>query len=74
MYEKLKPCPFCGKIVPVGVFLHSEIESLDDWDDEDYFAVCCSVQTGGCGAIGGYGETKEIAIELWNRRYLEVSE
>lgn len=41
MSEKLKPCPFCGKTDPVGVFLHSQIVCLDDlYDDlydEDYF-------------------------------------
>ena len=68
MEDRLKPCPFCEKIDSVGVFLYREIEDLDDWDDEDYSAVCCNAQTGGCGAIGGYGETKDIAAELWNRR------
>ena len=72
MSEKIIPCPFCGKTDPVGVFLHSQIVCLDDlYDDlydEDYFAVCCDAQKGGCGAVGGYCETKEEAIEKWNRR------
>ena len=68
MSEKLNPCPFCGKTDPVGVFLHSQIVCLDDLYDEDYFAVCCDAQKGGCGAVGGYKEERGDAIDVWNRR------
>lgn len=54
----LKPCPFCkahGSDVYVDEF----------WEryDEPYFVTCH-----GCGACGPYADTKEKAIENWNRR------
>ena len=69
MSEKLKPCPFCGKTDPVGVFTHSERNTGWEVDERyDYLSVCCAYDNGGCGAAGGYRETKEEAIEIWNKR------
>lgn len=70
--ENLKQCPFCGnKNIFCGTDL--EIEYLDE--DEDaaayatgQYAVVCDAQAGGCGATAGYGNTKEIVIQKWNRR------
>lgn len=58
---ELKPCPFCnahGKDVYVDEF----------WEryDEPYFVTCH-----GCGARGPCANTKEKAIENWNRRVKE---
>lgn len=68
--RELKPCPFCG-----GHNL--EIISCDedaccdfhcDGCDDKRYTVCCSATQGGCGCASGYKDTKEEAIEAWNRR------
>ena len=52
MSDKLKPCPFCGG--------HAIIDGCDD----TLWIVICKE----CNASIGYKETKEEAIEEWNRR------
>ena len=52
MSDKLKPCPFCGG--------HAII---DGFDDTLWIVICKE-----CNASIGYKETKEEAIEAWNRR------
>ena len=52
MNDKLKPCPFCGG------------EAIIDGCDETLWIVICKE----CNASIGYKETKEEAIEAWNRR------
>ena len=52
MSNKLKPCPFCGG--------HAIIDGCDD----TLWIVICKE----CNASIGYKETKEEAIEEWNRR------
>lgn len=51
--EKLKPCPFCGN--------EAEINGRDRL--HYWFAQCIE-----CGATQYGKETKEEAIEAWNRR------
>lgn len=51
MNSKLKPCPFCGG--------HAIIDGCDD----TLWIVICKE----CNASIGYKETKEEAIEAWNR-------
>ena len=68
MNEKLKPCPFCGGKVNVG---------LDDFNNK-YLVMCgeCGVMMGisleiGVEIINGWTaeiESAELAIENWNRR------
>lgn len=55
--SELKACPFCGKTDSVYV----------DKENELYQVVCYSTR-GGCGASSGYIDTKEEAIENWNKR------
>lgn len=52
MNDELKPCPFCGG--------HAIIDGCDD----TLWIVICKE----CNAAIGYKETKEEAIEEWNRR------
>lgn len=52
MSNKLKPCPFCGG------------EAIIDGCDDTLWIVICKE----CNASIGYKETKEEAIEAWNRR------
>lgn len=70
---KLKPCPFCGKRVAVAGTI-SEIEYLDDDEgnsfENSHYMVCCSFNKGGCGSSTGvFWETKEDAINAWNRKW-----
>lgn len=59
--EKLKPCPLCGSAAAL------EIDE-DRTDGYENYAIRCNYNKGGCGTTGGYRETKEKAIELWNKR------
>ena len=52
MSDKLKPCPFCGG--------HAIIDGCDD----TLWSVICKK----CAASIDYNETKQDAIEAWNRR------
>ena len=56
--EKLLSCPHCGKSNIV----------LDEDENTNMKSFVCDFNNGGCGASGGYRETKEEAIEAWNRR------
>lgn len=52
MSDKLKPCPFCGG-TPI----------VSGCDDTLWIVICKE-----CNASIGYKETKEEAIEAWNKR------
>ena len=54
--SELKPCPFCGEM-PI---IHGE-------ESGDYYIECINV---GCACLptSCFYETKEQAIEAWNRR------
>lgn len=52
MNDKLKPCPFCGG------------EAIVDGCDDTLWIVICKE----CNASIGHKETKEEAIEAWNKR------
>lgn len=55
-HELLKPCPFCG----------ADVAKVADWSDVDgkeYWVFCQQ-----CAAATGHCETREGAIEAWNRR------
>ena len=66
MSEELKPCPFCGRH---ELLISSILHKLDDVEYSQWSVFCdasgCKV---GCGAMCGYHDTKEQAIEAWNRR------
>lgn len=67
MSEKLLPCPFCGG--NVAVWPIDKIEGLriiHELKHPYYRAVC----QGGCGCVLGDFDTREEAIEAWNRRAL----
>ena len=52
MNDELKPCPFCGG------------EAIVDGCDDTLWIVICKE----CNSSIGYKETKEEAVEAWNRR------
>ena len=70
---ELLPCPFCGKNATGRVSSSYDIFDHDDGSGEN-FAVFCDASNphglGGCGASGGFFDTKEQAISAWNRREL----
>lgn len=76
---ELLDCPHCGKNEPVRICRSSENE---EWDSSnvDCFGVVCDASSilgkgpGGCGAAGGYFETRPQAIAAWNRRAAPASE
>lgn len=59
MSEELKPCPFCGKTE--SLYVYKEMPFA--WSSY----VGCTLVDHGCGACGPIGESREEAIELWNR-------
>lgn len=72
-----KACPFCGKADTLRLVTDHELmleygrkkKTLPDYVN---WVVLCDATTpggpGGCGASGGYGKTKEIALMKWERR------
>ena len=73
MTDLLK-CPFCGG--EAAEMLDEFDEYREKFGDEfneiglgaSYKAVCCSVNKGGCGAVGGWKPTEDEAIAAWNAR------
>ena len=71
--KKIKKCPHCGSKSSPEVMEYREyvgmlLDTYDVLDDDDGCIVICSATNGGCGASSGYGESKDSAIRLWNRR------
>lgn len=69
MQNELKPCPFCGGKYTVNLSDCSECSPCVDEPPCD----CCNwvkhlIVCNGCGAASGMYDTKEEAIEAWNRR------
>ena len=70
----LRTCPFCGG--EAAEILDEFDEYREKFGDEfneiglgaSYKAVCCSVNKGGCGAVGGWKPTEAEAIAAWNAR------
>ena len=71
--NELKPCPFCGEKYTVNLsdcsecFLCADEPPCDGCNWKKYLIVC-NTNIGGCGAASGLYDTKEEAIEAWNRR------
>lgn len=69
------PCPFCGKVETLEVITGAEFmdEDQEFYQHSESFAVVCNAATpngrGGCGAMGGFGGTRQEAIERWNTRH-----
>jgi hypothetical protein len=80
----LKPCPFCGNTLDIidedtfgrtgtGWKIHptNGIRGYFNWKEvpinQQCYAVYCATTYGGCGAQVS-GDSKEEAIENWNRR------
>ena len=55
----LRKCPFCG---------NKNLIIIDNDEAYPNYSVCCDYLKGGCGSTSGFRETKEEAIELWNKR------
>ena len=56
---ELKPCPFCGGKALLGF-------SKDEHLNERHFVICENVIK--CGCLTQYCNSKDKAIEKWNRR------
>ena len=58
MSKKLKPCPFCG-----------EEAVLDYFDDDEWYVYCPNLE-GDCEIRPStkFYQTKQEAIDVWNRR------
>ena len=77
---EIRRCPFCGgenlfvgTEADIKCLTESDREIFEEADlDCSFYAVCCDYQQGGCGTVGGFRKTEEEAIELWNRRVLNV--
>ena len=69
-HPDIKPCPFCGE--SDFVELCSDADYIDDPCDGhiEQFQVCCNAIKGGCGSCGGFRDTEEEALELWNKRLM----
>ena len=70
---KLLQCPFCGKMESVQVRSMSQMigDEFDDGLYESYAVVCNANESAGfvgCGAKGGYADSKLEAISKWNMR------
>ena len=63
--KKLLSCPFCG--ASAKVFPHSHIDS--NMDNSSEWCVVCQNPDGMCNARLPYEQSKESAIEAWNRRF-----
>lgn len=59
MTDKLKPCPFCGGL---GELIRETVA------EEILYAVACSCWHCKVGPITDWYQTKEHAIEVWNKR------
>ena len=73
-YNELKPCPFCERKDAVTLSYCSEgfscvAEPPCDGCNWKNYLIVCNVNLGGCGAASGLYDTKEEAIEAWNKRY-----
>jgi len=67
--SEILPCPVCGS---------GRFATITAWVEEPGFGytVNCNAcgwnDSRGCGASGGWGETPEEAIAIWNRRATPV--
>ena len=71
----LKPCPFCGsdKHIQVWDGLEGEMDNNFNFDEDDFNqdkfqTIVCNVNTGGCGASGGYAPDEDAAVAKWNEK------
>lgn len=63
----LAPCPFCNSDTALHLVTPDELHECDSGNDSDV-AVICDYHMRGCGATGGFRQTEEEAIALWNSR------
>ena len=69
MTDKLKPCPFCGREAILVKNEHPRLHRPSR--NGQYHVACyeCDLMMGYDEDYGGQFDTKEEAIEAWNRRY-----
>lgn len=66
--DNLKPCPFCGNKNTAVVVDNAEY-ALGLVNDEDVcFKVICSTTSCGCGASSAWCDTRQEAVDRWNKR------
>lgn len=66
--DNIKRCPLCNN-KKISVVVDNPEYSLGLIDETDvHFKVICSTKSCGCGASSGWHNTKQKAIESWNRR------
>lgn len=71
MDKVLRPCPFCNSTDHLVILSCNEYccdDMICENCDKKRYTICCSETEGGCGAICGYAETEQKAIEKWDRR------
>ena len=74
--SKIKKCPHCGsKISPK--FISEEENAYMSIQDDNYdysrednngWYIICRATKDGCGSMSGWGQTKEAALAIWNKR------
>lgn len=64
MDVSISSCPFCGC---ENIFVGSSADIIFD-NDYEHFACVCDASEGGCGATGGFAQSKEEAVSKWNKR------
>lgn len=56
----LKPCPFCGS--------PAELDDISTEDEEYYMIACINPDCGAAASFGDKSETKQGAVDAWNKR------
>lgn len=67
MTEQLKPCPFCGDEAILENCIHG---TLSNWH---FWSVSCTAKSCDIHPCAGYFNSKQEAIEAWNRRELMMN-
>ena len=64
---QLQRCPFCG-MESAELITQAELWGEGCEDLAGRYTVCCSRDTGGCGATCGFHDSPDQAVSRWNTR------